>query len=1033
MDAAQKFTNNPWKVYEEETPSTTIRYDERSSGLQDCLQLHHLQLLRDSFTRERTRYIRPRGRVRAHNSGPPAGAMSLEQFRSVLTSATGDESWNGSIEELFNELDFFCDGCVVWEKLCSFVLQQMRQREDLSNVSKHTVLSSEPLIRHCLQNRQEPVTRIVEVSQPPPLRYITISKGGTLTVWNSCLHLLKSLDLYGDTGDEAGLGRRVRGWTTDAVYLPNVHKVAVVSMSRDLHLIDVSASSCCKEFHVSGLSHVATALCYWYNAEAPGEKCVLMWGDEKGAVNLLWFLQPLKCLFETPFSNQTGPQRVLLQEICGQTSFVSYHQIPKIHSEPINRIKYEPRSNLIATSSESATCSVIIMDLNQRCESYIWKIEKGVQCFDISWSLGLLVTAGLDPALRIWNRYVPSQPVAVLQGHRTTVVDVVIHQALEKIFSYCKNAVLKIWDIPSQLCVKTVPLKFPNIQTGRIPEQGHFPLLLSLSGAPALLLSCREYLALLRLQNPASGPGPNQAFSCSLYIPLLKQLVTACVDSSLVVWDVETGRKHLEVKNAHGHEEITALTTDPSQHRLISAAANGTIKVWSLLNGHTLHKLEAVSDTEVTGVICLHGDQLLAVGWSRLVAQYSVGDALKDMYVKADLSWRSGRLHSEDVLAVHHCPALRLLATGSYDGEIIVWTLDTQRPGSRLQRPHIGREYPPTDRLLFLQKRAEDKQRRTKAVLLSSQAGCVHWWSVCGHTHSHAQFYVPKRADERVKALNTNQDNSLLFTGDTTGSISVWDISQYGLSDGDELVTEQPPLLHTWRAHEGALVSLEVLEPSCELFLVSVSTDNTLRLWFRNGGCVGCFGEEQLWNLNDPSTYEFNRERPSSPREEEQDTTGIHQSETIRDLPGLSGWGQNPVGGTRAKISLGEGDHGQTDRRRAESLRRAVSSSFSAVQHKVALEEHVTTELQRMMIMKKNSRSNFNIDKSKLCRIGNECTPFQALKIVELKNLEDLPPRPWILSHSPSFSRVTELSSPLLSSDGSAPSGTVDSSPNGEH
>ncbi|KTF74650.1 hypothetical protein cypCar_00049677 [Cyprinus carpio] len=32
-----------------------------------------------------------------------------------------------------------------------------------------------------------------------------------------------------------------------------------------------------------------------------------------------------------------------------------------------------------------------------------------------------------------------------------------------------------------------------------------------------------------------------------------------------------------------------------------------------------------------------------------------------------------------------HCPGLGLLATGSYDGEIIIWSLALQKPITRLQ------------------------------------------------------------------------------------------------------------------------------------------------------------------------------------------------------------------------------------------------------------------------------------------------------------------------------------------------------------
>uniref|UniRef100_A0A3B1IJD3 Si:dkey-202c14.3 n=1 Tax=Astyanax mexicanus TaxID=7994 RepID=A0A3B1IJD3_ASTMX len=977
--------DDPWRVYEEEIPSRTIRYADRSAGLQDSLQLQHLHLLKDFFSRQRTLNVRSQRRVRDSKTG----SSDLEQLRTALTAEVGEESWNSSLEELVNELDLSCEGGDGWEKLCTYVLQKSAHNEDLSE-PKQSIISSDPLIRHCRHVKREPVTRIVEVSQPPPLRYITISKGGTLTVWNSSsLQAIRSLELCGGAGETGGSGRQFRGWITDAVYMPNIHKVAVASMSRDIHLIDVSSSACIQESHLYGLGHVATALCYWYNVE----------------------------------------------DICGQNSLVSYQQSPKLHSEPINRIRYEPEAELIITSSESESSSLVIVDMKHRRESYIWKIEKGILCFDISWSLGLLVTAGLDPALRIWNRYVTSRPAAVLHGHRTTVVDVVIHQTLDKIFSYSKDAVLKMWDICSQQCVKTLSLRFPNIQPACFPEQGSFPLLLSLAAAPALLISCREYLSLLRLQNPTSNCRPS-TFSCTLYIPKLKQVVTACAKSSVVVWDVNTGRKCMELNNAHGQEEITAMTADPSQRRLITAASNGTIKVWSLQNGRPLHKLEAVSDAEVTGVICLHDDQLLAVGWSRLVARYSIGGS-HDMYVKADVSWKSGRLHSEDILAADHCAGKRLLATGSYDGEIIVWTLDTQRPVARLQRPLPGRVYPPIDRLLFLQKRVEDQQWRNRALLLSSQAGYICWWSICGPTHNHAKFYVPQREDERVNALRTNHDNSLLITGDTTGSIQVWNISQYGLYDGDEVVSEQPPLVHTWRAHEEAVVSMEVLEHGKDLFLVSVSVDLNACLWTSCGVCVGSFGQELLWDLNDLHTYRANRKLTSSSTEEETETSELNQLENIKGPPYLTDWGQNSGDVGRGARCPSEGNCHQTEsppipedhhlllqspdrKSRAESLSCLISPSPDHL-NKCVLVEHESVKLQRKTAARLEKRQVFgDINRNKLYRFGNECTPFHAVKIVELREPEDVRVMSRMLNGSQCFSRATDLSSPLLSSDGSA-------------
>lgn len=53
-------------------------------------------------------------------------------------------------------------------------------------------------------------------------------------------------------------------------------------------------------------------------------------------------------------------------------------------------------------------------------------------------------------------------------------------------------------------------------------------------------------------------------------------------------------------------------------------------QVWNLLNGLNLHKLEPITNSEVTGLTCLHDNQLLAVGWSQRITQYSIaGDKVK--------------------------------------------------------------------------------------------------------------------------------------------------------------------------------------------------------------------------------------------------------------------------------------------------------------------------------------------------------------------------------------------------------------------
>ncbi|KAG8009073.1 WD repeat-containing protein 49 [Nibea albiflora] len=704
--------------------------------------------------------------------------MKLEEFREALRSVIGPDIEDTWAERFFSEVDISCTGQVTWQQLCSYLLLEYSERERAS-IPTAALLDSQPLIRHCSNNKREPTVRVVAVSHPPPLRYVSY----------------------------------------------------------------------------------------------PGRPSLLLMGDEKGGVHLMWFLNLTNGLFKKLSKKENGPQRIFFSDLGEHSDMVSYRHIPNIHQESINRVMFEPDTNVIMTSSESDTTSVVFMNVAPKREPYIWKFKQGAKCFDYNASLQLMVTGGCDRAVRLWTRFVTTRPVATLLGHRATVLDVAIHQPVEQILSYSRDAELRVWDISSHRCLKTVCLQFPCQQPGRIPEHGNFPFLL-LSPPhleeSRLVVGCKDYLALLSLSKTRrggggwltdEGPKSGPAVSCALYNSALRQVVTGYADSSVCLWDVETGRRRLQIVNTHGEDGLTCMALDSSHRRLITGAHNGTIKVWNLLNGLNLHKLEPVTNSEVTALTCLHGNQLLAVGWSQRIVQYDIA-AAKDLYVRADMSWKSNGVHKSDILAVRQCSALGVVATASYDGEIIVWRMEIQGPVLRLQRPNQRGVLPPVDSLLFLQHRAGNRKLRNRGVLVSSQGGCLSFWSITGETHTYGQFYAPEQAGERVLSLNSDQTkNTILVSGDTSGWLQIWEICHFALEIQREPGCERPPMMRHWKAHKTAIVSAEVLEVADRLFVLTASADGSAGLWTVDGDHVGCFGQKVTWNMTEPATYQRTTQR----------------------------------------------------------------------------------------------------------------------------------------------------------------------------
>ncbi|XP_075314367.1 cilia- and flagella-associated protein 337 [Odontesthes bonariensis] len=915
---------NLWRLYETEVPHS--RFCDPACGASPAEKLNpeHLYLLRNAFTSPKaglqTQANRLKGR---HRSGGEEPGIKLQEFREVLRTVVGPSIEDSWVDRFFSEVDISCTGQVKWQQLCSYLLLEYTDRQRAS-IPTAALLDAQPQFRHCSYNKREPTVRVVAVSYPPPLRYISVSKGGQITVWSSSLHTLKTFVLAGDPTEEIANTRRFRGWTTDAVYMERVHRVAIATDSRDLHFVSVNQTSVFEDIHLFGFRSVPTALCYWHDVQCPEQPPLLLMGDEKGGVHLMWFLNPSKGLFKNQSKKDREPRRIFFPDLCEHGNMLSYRHIPKIHQEPINRVMFEPSGNVIMTSSESDTTSVVFINVSLKQEPYIWKFKQGAKCFDYNSALQLLVTGGCDQTVRLWTRYVTSSPVATLRGHHATVLDVAIYQPVGQIFSYSRDSELRFWDISTYHCLKTVRLQFPCLQPGRIAEHGNFPFLLSPplpeDTRPHLVVGCKDYLSYLKLAETRRGGGgwltdegrefgteiqSPPSISCALYNPTLQQVVTGHVDSSVSLWNVETGRRHLQILNAHGEEGITCMELDSSHRRLITGARNGTIKVWNLLNGLNLHKLEPVTSSEVTGLTCLLDNQLLAVGWSQQVIQYNIAGA-KDLKVRADMSWKSGGVHKSNILAMCQCTSLGVVATASYDGEVVIWRLETQGPSLQLRRETQERMALPVDNLLFLQHRAASKKLRNRGVLVSSQAGCLCFWSITGEKHAYGHFYAPGQPGQCVLSLGSDQtENNILISGDTTGCLQMWDISSYALDIQHGSARERPPLLQCWRAHARPLVCVEVLEEADRLFVLTASADGSAGLWTKDGDRVGYFGQEVMWNITDPATY--SRQKQSNLRVdgvEKNEREKLGHSEAKSQISELTEQGQ-----TSQRACCSEGNH----------------------------------------------------------------------------------------------------------------------------
>ena len=241
---------------------------------------------------------------------------------------------------------------------------------------------------------------------------------------------------------------------------------------------------------------------------------------------------------------------------------------------------------------------------------------QGVSCFSYSHALEVLATGSLDHLVRLWTPFTPQQPVAVLTGHSTAVVGLVIADISTQLFSLSQDLVsaassygtvvsvvpsslfhthfpytflplsfqmLCAWDIHEHSLLQTVSVKFPFTQ--RLPDFGPSPLVLLLLPHPTLTILCNEYIARYTLGGVQSADAEGAEVShchavCALqYIAVLRQLASASEGGEVKVWEVDTGRCVLKIEHCHGDQELTALVVDSAGRRLLTGAWDGVVKV----------------------------------------------------------------------------------------------------------------------------------------------------------------------------------------------------------------------------------------------------------------------------------------------------------------------------------------------------------------------------------------------------------------------------------------------------------------------
>ncbi|XP_074860475.1 cilia- and flagella-associated protein 337 [Carettochelys insculpta] len=827
-----------------------------------------------------------------------------EQMSAVITPSTKEE-----FGELFDKIDVTRDGIIDWDKVTSFMLLDLNERDERT---KSLVIPQWKNLRLLSSIHKDVIQNVTFLKGSSC--YLTVSRNGLLGVWGENLKLQQTLQITTETVKLKDL------WVTALVSLANVNKIAIAFTSKEICFYELnSKQGLSPQYRLHGLHGTVICMDYWYNPH-DGHEAILTLGDVSGQVQAISFTTALISLFERPASSPEGEATMTIswQELVSGYHKCCYTLKHKLHYKDwVKQVAYSSSLDAFISSATSNVNTLVLAwreKLKSGLKTTSFNIAQGINAFDFHSRLNLIATAGINHQVCLWNPYVTSKPAGVLQGHSASVIAVQFVTERKQLFSFSKDKVLRLWDIQHQLCIQRIAGSFPkclNFQSTLYFNEAHGQLFISFNNQLMLLE--------MKQETGRKVTSHGKAVTCVLYNSVFKQVISSDRGSTITFWLIDTGQKIKQFTGCHGKAEISTMTLDTTETRLLTGSTDGTVKIWDF-NGHCHHKLNVGRDraVDISQIMVLQRT-ILVTGWDRIITVFRLSNLTQFFVLPAE--WKGGVEHQDDILCVAFLPP-HTLVTGSCGGEIVVWNnstetaylkiyLDPQKSlksklGNLLlqepltsaprtsprRRMSVGDSYDSDSecknaiiKLLFLEARKTTSMTGGANLVSCGGAGYVRFWNTLK-----SQLVAEFEAHSGVGSITMTIDKMCryLITGDIAGWMKIWNIQDYCLSSSENKVSQPPTLIRSFQPHDDCITYLETCVRSSSILILSSSSDCTVVLSDVSGTTIGIFGQEKHWQIENASSHpkeEQNQYKNVSQREKKDDVLMKKEVPALEDEP----------------------------------------------------------------------------------------------------------------------------------------------------
>jgi WD40 repeat protein/tRNA A-37 threonylcarbamoyl transferase component Bud32 len=356
-----------------------------------------------------------------------------------------------------------------------------------------------------------------------------------------------------------------------------------------------------------------------------------------------------------------------------------------------------------------------------------------------------LASVGEDRAVRLWDCE-RGDSLGALFGHEGAITSIAYCPDGLHLATTGQDRTTRVWDTESLLVAA--------------PLRGHRVMVTSVAYSPdGTLMASGSIDRTIGLWDVARGERIavlhcfDQVLSIA-FNPDGTRLAAGLNEGRIVLWDVGTGEQLLAMV---GHDrKVSSIDFNHDGTRIVSGSEDGTVRLW---DAHTGAELVTVHRADL-------GVPIESVAFSPDGKHLAAAILLDVLLWTSDGATLRGTLsgHRQPVASLAFSPASTLLASGSWDATIRVWSTAT---GEEL-RVLTGHNQP-VDTVRF----GPDGTR----LVSSSWDGTARIWDTA---NGEELLTLPVVSGEWVRAVTFSPDGTRLATADRANGITLWQTRSRG-------------------------------------------------------------------------------------------------------------------------------------------------------------------------------------------------------------------------------------------------------------